>query len=1236
MVRGHEKARRKATPAGKCDPLESRRMLSGNRLVELVSPGDPNFPAAEPIGDPADVDSTVSYDLATGATVVTAAGEAASAPAAKRSVDAVPGRRPTPGPQDVSQDDVGVHGGDDRVEVADPRFSPESYAVKLEMTFPNGAQYIGSGIMQSSFHVLTAGHCIYSAADGGWATSVRASPAQDDVDASGGDFGRWYGTANATNFRSYTGWTGSATPDWDWGLITLDRSVGDSSGWAGAQWTGNDGDFNGMPIETRGYPGELQFGTHQYHVNGPSTNATALRINYLMDTTGGQSGSGIIRDDGNGRTVGVVAYAGTATNFGPRMTENRFNDLYDSWIPGDAAPTDRADLVAWDEWFNTDIDYFTGTTVSAGDAFTAGGYVRNNGTAAAAAYTVDFYASTNDIISTGDYYLGTASMGSLGSFSWAQASATLTVPSMPEGDYHVGYLIDAGDTNAEFLEGNNSRAIDGGLLTVVAVDPDDTIAEAAAGGPRAYDGAVAGFIDASDVDIYEFTAAAGERLAFDIDTDGTGIDSYLRLFDAAGNQLDARDDGFDPEPPGTYIYDTYFEHTFAAAGVYYIGVSDLALTGYDPLTGGRGGGTSTRTGPYELTIHDLDDEASEAATLVIDEPASAGVGSSGDVDMYAFSVPAAGWYGFDVDTDGFDSALRLFDAAGAELAENDIGYGPFEDFNVESFINYEFPAAGTYYLGVSSYSNISYDANTGDGDVGGSGTGAYTLEAFASSAAPAIDRLSTNARFVENRGPVGFSRSARILDDTLDYEGAVLRMQASYAAGGPAGDHRLGVIEGNGIKSGTAVFGSGSGQITIAKPGLGDVPVADVEYLGDALEMTFLPGVTRQEANAVLRAAGYDNVSDSPENAGPDDVFISVSMFDPTGIFSGFSTAEVDIVDVADNPVMTGVLENAVFTEDGGPVPLTGAVTVTDADTTDWGGARLDVVVRTPRDVDDLFVLDVAADAGVSVDSVAPGGTVSVDGFPVGTLQRGTEASRMIIDFLPGSTAAQLGRVMQLVRFDHLGDAPRGPKTFRFTLTDPAGGRGVVQEAMTVNTANDAPTILNVDGRTVSVVSGTGPRILASSFAIDDPDFGGGGGVLALDIPSAIPGDELTIVPGAGVSVSGTTVFVSGIDVGTVAGLGTSSMTVTFNANATAGRVRSVGRRVAYEAQPGTASGNFDINFDFQDELGAAAPTATLSIILSDPFSFGGGRTAGLRAGGGSAMDALFAGDDEDWWASLN
>ncbi|MEO1743095.1 MAG: DVUA0089 family protein, partial [Cyanobacteria bacterium J06629_9] len=58
-----------------------------------------------------------------------------------------------------------------------------------------------------------------------------------------------------------------------------------------------------------------------------------------------------------------------------------------------------------------------------------------------------------------------------------------------------------------------------------------------------------------------------------------------------------------------------------------------------------------------------------------------------------------------------DTELRLFDADGNELASNNDGAAPDEEFSRDPFIEYTATETGTYYVGVSQLGNRNYNPN---------------------------------------------------------------------------------------------------------------------------------------------------------------------------------------------------------------------------------------------------------------------------------------------------------------------------------------------------------------------------------------------------------------------------------------------------------------------------------------------------------------------------------------------
>lgn len=102
-----------------------------------------------------------------------------------------------------------------------------------------------------------------------------------------------------------------------------------------------------------------------------------------------------------------------------------------------------------------------------------------------------------------------------------------------------------------------------------------------------------------------------------------------------------------------------------------------------------------------------------------------------DVDLAAVWLSAGDVISLDVDTTGVigpltDSFLRLFDAAGLEVAANNNGVAPGELANNDSYLTYTVTTPGVYYIGVTGNANTAYNPTNGAGVVAGA-TGSYLL-----------------------------------------------------------------------------------------------------------------------------------------------------------------------------------------------------------------------------------------------------------------------------------------------------------------------------------------------------------------------------------------------------------------------------------------------------------------------------------------------------------------------------
>lgn len=214
-----------------------------------------------------------------------------------------------------------VIGADNRILVTNTAIFPWRSQNKIYVTFPNGKTYGCSGTLIQAKYLLTAGHCVYSKADGGWYKKLEAIPGLN------GTY-KPYGSVYGTYVRSYKGWTQSKSPNYDIALVTLDKSIGNTVGWFGYKYYSS---INGVTAYISGYPGD-KGGTKQYYHYGPITSSNTYRVYYTIDTYSGQSGSGIYRFEGSNRYVfGVHTTGGSTTNSGTRLNSTKVSNI-SAWI----------------------------------------------------------------------------------------------------------------------------------------------------------------------------------------------------------------------------------------------------------------------------------------------------------------------------------------------------------------------------------------------------------------------------------------------------------------------------------------------------------------------------------------------------------------------------------------------------------------------------------------------------------------------------------------------------------------------------------------------------------------------------------------------------------------------------------------------------------------------------------------------------------------------------------------
>ncbi len=229
---------------------------------------------------------------------------------------------------------------------------------------------------------------------------------------------------------------------------------------------------------------------------------------------------------------------------------------------------------------------------------------------------------------------------------------------------------------------------------------------------------------AQDLRLYRVDASAGDPLL--VSASGAGFAPRLRLFNTNGTEL-ASAEG-----------DT-LRYTAGSSGAYYVGVSRAANAAYDPRVAFPGTGTAvaaatltlsvTRIGVAEATSQpqggDVPDVIGNARTLLLPRggsitvPVNIGDGTAAgrDVDMYRITLQAGEVLRTTTPNGTFDGYERIFDATGRQVASAD-----------DSPLNWTVPASGTYYIGLSGWSNTGYNPNiAGSGSTGNTGTLSLTI-----------------------------------------------------------------------------------------------------------------------------------------------------------------------------------------------------------------------------------------------------------------------------------------------------------------------------------------------------------------------------------------------------------------------------------------------------------------------------------------------------------------------------
>lgn len=301
---------------------EQYQNISGEAFID-TSFADPTFDAREALGD--DVlrklesvseEASVAYNGLTGEITITENTQTYSETATIE--PSIPEGIDIADPTTLTR---AVISPDNRRQITAPSLNSYPYCTMayLEITYADGSRGTASGSFVGDTVILTGGHVVYSQTHG-WATSVRVTP--------GGTLSNFSSTTTNT-VGSVSGWVNNANWEYDYGVVSISRSLGTGHLGMAAKTNSQLSSIN--MIGNYGYPGDKASGTLWYDSGAVGT-VYSRRFLHNADTYNGNSGGPVVDMSDYLNVIGVHSDAYNANyNIATRVTSSMINYV-NGWI----------------------------------------------------------------------------------------------------------------------------------------------------------------------------------------------------------------------------------------------------------------------------------------------------------------------------------------------------------------------------------------------------------------------------------------------------------------------------------------------------------------------------------------------------------------------------------------------------------------------------------------------------------------------------------------------------------------------------------------------------------------------------------------------------------------------------------------------------------------------------------------------------------------------------------------
>ncbi|HEX5055039.1 MAG TPA: hypothetical protein VFX02_00935 [Gammaproteobacteria bacterium] len=309
--------------------------------------------------------------------------------------------------------------------------------------------------------------------------------------------------------------------------------------------------------------------------------------------------------------------------------------------------------------------------------------------------------------------------------------------------------------------------------------------------------------------------------------------------------------------------------------------------------------------------------------------------------------------------------------------------------------------------------------------------GLSLVPGIALAVAPVISTVDNTASYTENAAPVILDSTITITDsDSTQLNQATVSISSHFA--GPEDVLIYSTL--NGI---TGTYDSNTGVLTLS-------------------------GVaTTAQYEQALESVKYQNVSEKPLATTR---IVSFAVRDTTNSSSQPDTMFLNVFSWADAPVVSDVNNTASYTENGAPVFVDPAITISDLDDTNLISATVEIAGTVPPTMDRLT-------ASVGVDGITSYYT----------------ATGLLV-FSGTATLAQYEQVLEGVTFHSLSDNPGTSRTITYYVTDTTHtGNTPISTTVTLTPVNDGPLVSDLDN--VAAFNPTsGQVVIDPAVTITDPD----------------------------------------------------------------------------------------------------------------------------------------------------